>query len=186
MGLAGGMPCPISRQGTKICAEDGPKTAGAQERPETALIEGGLRDSHTGFTGGYVSEAAGPQCVDVRGARPAMRHKDLGIWQTWTWAQMLDEVPRLRGRLARARAPARRQDRHHRRQPPAPLLGDAAPARALGAVPVPVYADCGRRRDGLRARARRGEARRRARTRSRSTRSSRSPIGCRKLAAHHL
>ncbi len=23
------------------------------------------------------------------GARPAMRHKDLGIWQTWTWAQML-------------------------------------------------------------------------------------------------
>ena len=20
-------------------------------------------------------------------ARPAMRHKDLGIWQTWTWAE---------------------------------------------------------------------------------------------------
>ena len=26
------------------------------------------------------------------GSRPAMRHKDLGIWQSWTWAQMLDEV----------------------------------------------------------------------------------------------
>ena len=26
------------------------------------------------------------------GARPAMRHKDLGIWQTWTWAQMLEEI----------------------------------------------------------------------------------------------
>ena len=24
--------------------------------------------------------------------RPAMRHKDFGIWQTWTWAQMRDEV----------------------------------------------------------------------------------------------
>ena len=24
--------------------------------------------------------------------RPALRHKDLGIWQTWTWAQLLDEV----------------------------------------------------------------------------------------------
>src|SRR4029079_2397812 len=26
------------------------------------------------------------------GNRPAMRHKDLGIWQTLTWAQLLDEV----------------------------------------------------------------------------------------------
>jgi long-chain acyl-CoA synthetase len=25
-------------------------------------------------------------------SRPAMRHKDFGIWQTWTWAQMRDEV----------------------------------------------------------------------------------------------
>src|SRR5438034_11757606 len=24
--------------------------------------------------------------------RPALRHKDLGIWQTWNWAQVLDEV----------------------------------------------------------------------------------------------
>ena len=24
--------------------------------------------------------------------RPAMRHKDFGIWQTWTWVQMRDEV----------------------------------------------------------------------------------------------
>ena len=28
----------------------------------------------------------------VRGGRPAVRHKDLGIWQTWTWAQVHDEV----------------------------------------------------------------------------------------------
>jgi long-chain acyl-CoA synthetase len=28
----------------------------------------------------------------ARGSRVAMRHKDLGIWQSWTWGQMLDEV----------------------------------------------------------------------------------------------
>ena len=28
----------------------------------------------------------------VRGDKPALRHKDLGIWQTWTWSQVLDEV----------------------------------------------------------------------------------------------
>ena len=26
------------------------------------------------------------------GSRPAMRHKDLGIWQTWTWSQVLEIV----------------------------------------------------------------------------------------------
>ena len=26
------------------------------------------------------------------GERPAMREKDLGIWQTWTWAEVLEEV----------------------------------------------------------------------------------------------
>src|SRR3569833_2881042 len=29
--------------------------------------------------------------VALRG-RPAIRHKDLGIWHTWTWDQVLDEV----------------------------------------------------------------------------------------------
>ena len=24
--------------------------------------------------------------------RPAMRHKDLGIWRTWTWREVADEV----------------------------------------------------------------------------------------------
>jgi long-chain acyl-CoA synthetase len=28
----------------------------------------------------------------TRGSRISMRHKDLGIWQAWTWAQVLDEV----------------------------------------------------------------------------------------------
>ena len=28
----------------------------------------------------------------IYGTRPAMRHKDLGIWQTWTWSEVLDIV----------------------------------------------------------------------------------------------
>ena len=30
--------------------------------------------------------------AQVRGTRPAIRHKDLGIWQTWTWVQVREEV----------------------------------------------------------------------------------------------
>ena len=32
----------------------------------------------------------------VHGDRPALRHKDLGIWQTWTWSQLEREVRELR------------------------------------------------------------------------------------------
>ena len=31
----------------------------------------------------------------TRGGHPATREKDLGIWQTWTWAQMREEVRAL-------------------------------------------------------------------------------------------
>src|SRR2546423_14687243 len=31
----------------------------------------------------------------VRGGGPATREKDLGIWQTWTWAQVAAEVRAL-------------------------------------------------------------------------------------------
>ena len=30
--------------------------------------------------------------AQTRGARPAFRHKDRGIWQTWTWAEVYDNV----------------------------------------------------------------------------------------------
>jgi long-chain acyl-CoA synthetase len=30
--------------------------------------------------------------ADLYGTRPAMRQKDLGIWQTWTWSQVADIV----------------------------------------------------------------------------------------------
>ena len=31
----------------------------------------------------------------TRGDAPAIREKDLGIWQTWTWSQVADEVRSL-------------------------------------------------------------------------------------------
>jgi long-chain acyl-CoA synthetase len=32
------------------------------------------------------------QHAAVRGGRPAFRHKDHGIWQTWTWAEVGETV----------------------------------------------------------------------------------------------
>jgi long-chain acyl-CoA synthetase len=72
--------------------------------------------------------------------RPAMRHKDLGIWQTWTWDAVLDEVRALS--LGLAELGLRRGDK-------VAIVGSNRPrlywamcaAQALGAVPVPIYAD---------------------------------------------
>ena len=74
------------------------------------------------------------------GARPAMRHKDLGIWQTWTWAQMLEEVRAFSVGLSELGL--KRGDKFT-------IVGNNRPrlywamcaGQALGAVPVPVYAD---------------------------------------------
>ena len=74
------------------------------------------------------------------GDRPAMRHKDLGIWQTWTWAQVLEQVRAYAVGLHRLGV---------RRGDTVAIVGANRPrlywsvtaAQALGAVPVPVYAD---------------------------------------------
>ena len=68
-----------------------------------------------------------------RGARPAMREKDLGIWQTWTWRAVADEVARAGVRPRGAGLQARRAPRHHRRQPAAPLLARCARRRRSAA-----------------------------------------------------
>ena len=36
----------------------------------------------------------------ARGDRPAIREKDLGIWQTWSWKHLADEVRALACGLA--------------------------------------------------------------------------------------
>jgi len=72
--------------------------------------------------------------------RPAMRHKDLGIWQTWTWARLSDEV--------RAFAVGLRKLGLERGDTVA-IIGDNRPrlyatfaaVQSLGGVAVPVYQD---------------------------------------------
>ena len=71
---------------------------------------------------------------------PATREKDLGIWQTWTWRQVADEVRALACGLA---------SRGFRRGMHLAIVGDNRPrlywgmiaAEALGGVPVPMYQD---------------------------------------------
>src|SRR5436853_3593418 len=76
----------------------------------------------------------------TRGSRISMRHKDLGIWQTWTWAQVLDEVRAFSVGL---------EELGLKRGDKLAIVGGNRPrlywamcaGQALGAVPVPVYAD---------------------------------------------
>jgi len=78
--------------------------------------------------------------AEVRGARPAIREKDLGIWQTWTWRQFADEVRSLACGLA---LQGLKRGDHFA------LVGDNRPrlyaalaaAQSLGAIPVPLYQD---------------------------------------------
>ena len=76
----------------------------------------------------------------VRGARPAMREKDLGIWQTWSWSEVAAEVRALACGLA---AEGLKRGDH------LAIIGENRPrlywamsaAQALGAIPVPLYQD---------------------------------------------
>jgi long-chain acyl-CoA synthetase len=75
-----------------------------------------------------------------RGERPAIREKDLGIWQTWSWRRLADEVRVLACGLAQQGV---------RRGDHLALIGDNRPrvyamvcaAQCLGAIPVPLYQD---------------------------------------------
>jgi len=78
--------------------------------------------------------------AQVRGGRPAIREKDLGIWQTWTWKRFADEVRALACGLA---AEGFKRGEH------LALVGDNRPriyaavcaAQCLGGIPVPLYQD---------------------------------------------
>ena len=76
----------------------------------------------------------------ARGARIAVREKDLGIWQSWNWAETATEVRAFARGL---------QALGCRRGDAVAIVGDNRPrlywamaaAQALGAVPVPMYQD---------------------------------------------
>ena len=76
----------------------------------------------------------------TRGNRVAMRHKDLGIWQSWTWSEMLEEVRAFSAGLEELGL--KRGDKFTVIGANRPRLYWAMCAgQALGAIPVPVYAD---------------------------------------------
>jgi long-chain acyl-CoA synthetase len=74
------------------------------------------------------------------GDLPACREKDLGIWQTWNWSQVADEIRALACGLAA---------KGFQRGDKLIIVGDNRPrlywamtaAQAVGGVPVPVYQD---------------------------------------------
>jgi len=76
----------------------------------------------------------------ARGGDPAIREKDLGIWQSWSWGEMREEVEALAGGLARAGL---------KRGAHIAVIGANRPrlywtliaAQSLGAIPVPFYED---------------------------------------------
>ena len=78
--------------------------------------------------------------ANLYGARPAYREKAFGIWQSWTWAQTLDEVRCFAIGLARLGL---------ERGETVAIIGDNRPhlywafaaAQSIGAIPVPVYQD---------------------------------------------
>ena len=78
--------------------------------------------------------------ADIYGSRPAMRHKDYGIWQTWTWSQVRDIVRAYAVGLHRLGV---------KRGETVAIVGANRPklywsvmaAQMIGAIPVPVYAD---------------------------------------------
>ncbi|MDB5854628.1 MAG: long-chain fatty acid--CoA ligase [Herminiimonas sp.] len=78
--------------------------------------------------------------ADLRAALPAFREKDLGIWQTWDWGQVAQEVRALACGLAAMGL---------KRGMNLAIVGDNRPrlywamtaAQCLGAVPVPLYQD---------------------------------------------
>ncbi|MGE8941754.1 AMP-binding protein [Leptospira interrogans] len=73
-------------------------------------------------------------------ARPAYREKDLGIWQTWTWSDVRDEVQALALGLHALGL---------KRGETVAIIGDNRPrlywafaaVQSFGAIPVPIYQD---------------------------------------------
>ena len=72
--------------------------------------------------------------------RPAMRQKDLGIWQSWTWAGLKDEIAAYSLGLSKLGLKAGDKVAIVGQNRPR-LYWTFAAVQALGAIPVPVYAD---------------------------------------------
>jgi len=78
--------------------------------------------------------------ASARGGRAAFRHKDLGLWQTWTWAQVYDETRALAaGLLALGLERGETLAIVGANRPR--LYWSITAAQMVGAIPAPFYAD---------------------------------------------
>ncbi len=76
----------------------------------------------------------------TRGTRPAMRHKDRGIWQAWTWAQQADAIRAMAAGFAGLGVgPGERIAIIGHNRPR--LYWAMVAAQSIGATPVPLYQD---------------------------------------------
>lgn len=85
-----------------------------------------------------------PKCLlhtsRVYAGKPAMRHKNYGVWQSWTWSELLDEIRAYS--IGLKELGVAHGDK-------VALVGSNRPrlywtfaaVQALGAIPVPVYAE---------------------------------------------
>ena len=108
------------------------------DRPDRGRPGGGVEQcrQHPHWIRSRASCCITPRCAATTGDR----EKDLGIWQTWTWSQVADEVRALACGLA---AQGFERGMH------LAIIGDNRPrlywsmlaGEALGGVPVPMYQD---------------------------------------------
>jgi long-chain acyl-CoA synthetase len=78
--------------------------------------------------------------ANLRGAAPALREKDLGIWQAWSWSKLKQEVEWIAAGLV---------SRGFQRGQTLALIGENRPrlyasmiaVQVLGGIPVPMYQD---------------------------------------------
>src|SRR5689334_2382219 len=109
------------------------------EARRSGADRGGWRMADHGTEGSTFPRLLAKHAAE-RGNRPATREKHLGIWQTWSWAEVEAEVRSLACGLA---AQGFRRGMH------LAIIGDNRPrlywsmiaAQSLGGVPVPMYQD---------------------------------------------
>lgn len=80
------------------------------------------------------------QHAKARGQRPAIREKDLGIWQTLTWAQVAADVRRVAAGMADLGVAVGEHVAVVGENRPRLYMAMMA-AQCLGAIPVPLYQD---------------------------------------------
>ena len=72
--------------------------------------------------------------------RPAFRHKDRGIWQTWTWKEAFEEIRAYSMGLQKLGLKSGDKVAIVGQNRPR-LYWTFCAVQALGGVPIPVYAD---------------------------------------------